>query len=192
MKTQKKMHAAIKWLKKPGGLFYVALLLWVILMWLLSKPLITKTTPHLRLPHISWFKRKPPVEIVQEIKIYTPEEFVLFVSEMADAEIISLPTTIPLNENDSVKGTDCREATIKPFPTIWEFTELLPVLKEFELTVQDEVSLVVSNYESFILHYKPGDEFHVWGPKYIEYFDECFDGKIYLVNQSGKLWCRRK
>lgn len=180
--------------KEKGTVLYVLLVIISVMAILIMSILGTIKTqnPGMKFKLPSWFKRKPPVEIVREVKLYTPEEFVLFLARMADAEIIFPPTTISLDEYESVAGTDAREASIELFPTILEFTELFPILNEFPLTVTYNGIMIPCDKcrdTDFSQDYKSGDKFRVDPkPKYIIRFG----GKIYLVNYSGKLWKRRK
>lgn len=190
MKTQKEKVPVLYRLSLSLALLLVAVIL-AVALWGIVKTLY----PNFELSDLWPWKKKPvPIEIVREVKLYeNSEDFVLSVAAMADAKVIFPPTTVGLGKDEEVIGCDDREANIDAFPTEWEFTELKPVLKEFPLTVIDDVGLLVEhygmNYYFFTENYKPGDKFKVSpGPKWkIEYCE-----KIYLVGQDKKLWNSRK
>ena len=186
----KKKNKKIKNNDWTGWLVGITLVLFAFILGLIVTLIII---PDLKSP-LNW-KRKP-VEVVVQEKVYSEEEFIKEIAEKADAGIIFPPKTIELNKNDSVSGANCQEASIELYKSKQEFTELLPDIEEFQLTVRYItpesrrfilIPCYKCRYTDFAKDYKQGDMFEI---KYVKY-KITFDGKTYLITNSGKFVPRR-
>jgi hypothetical protein len=95
---------------------------------------------------------------------------------------------------DILFNNQIRKLHAKPFPLEWSADDLAPVIKKFPLTCFLDGWYLISNYEEFLQHYKPGENQCITfraetSPGLMITSDS---GEIYVMNKSGECWLTRE
>jgi hypothetical protein len=142
-------------------------------------------------------KEVPPVELPKAPEKITEQEFVKSLKAIADEKKMKVGETLTIFINQKkVAFSSATQATVMPFKSAWEYSELKPVLKQIPLTLvwvgKDGSKLLILNYEDF-LSYKKTDNFVVLEPKpkySVEIYNGIYAVKYWLSN-DGDLWRER-